>query len=82
MPNPELGISESRRRADMTEHPEPQAHPTKWTVVVWRKLPSGQAFTSVYDFDTQGEAEDELEAYLGQGKRAYILPPKAWGGKY
>jgi hypothetical protein len=66
----------------MTEYPKPPAHPTKWTVVVWRNLPSGHPFTSVYDFDTQGEAEHELEAYLGRGERAYIQPPvAAWGGR-
>ena len=38
-------------------------------------------FTSVHDFDTQ--AEEELEAYLGQGGRAFIQPPlAAWAGKY
>jgi len=66
----------------MTDYPKPPAHPTKWTVVVWRKLPDGHPFTSVYDFETQAEAEQELEAYQGQGYRAYIQPPvKAWGGK-
>jgi len=59
---------------------KPPAHPTKWTVVVW-KLPDGHPFTSVHDFDTQ--AEEELEAYLGQGGRAFIQPPlAAWAGKY
>jgi hypothetical protein len=32
--------------------------------------------------DAQAEAEEELEAYLGQGDRAYVLPPgAAWGGR-
>ena len=50
---------------------------------MWRKLPDGHPFTSVHDFDTQAEAEEELEAYLGQGARAFIQPPlAAWAGKY
>jgi hypothetical protein len=64
------------------QFPLPQPHPTRWTLAVWRKLPSGEPFMCVYDFDTQAEAEEELEAYLAQGGRGYILPPvAAWGGR-
>jgi hypothetical protein len=59
-----------------------QAHPTKWTLVVWAKMRTGKPLTLVYDYDTQAEAETDLVKAQERGERAYVQGPvAAWGGQ-
>jgi hypothetical protein len=59
-----------------------QAHPTKWTLVVWAKMRTGKSLTLVYDYDTQAEAEADLVKAQERGELAYVqVPVAAWGGR-
>ena len=55
---------------------KPQAHATKWTVVVGLDRPTVRLFSD------QAKAETELNFHVQHGRQAYLLPPlAAWGGK-
>jgi hypothetical protein len=54
---------------------KPQAHPTKWTVVV------GVDRLTVRLFADQAKAESECDFHMQHGRQAYLLPPvRASGG--
>jgi hypothetical protein len=54
---------------------KPQAHPTKWTVVV------GVDRLTVRLFADQAKAESERDFHVQHGRQAYLLPPvRASGG--
>jgi hypothetical protein len=65
-----------------TQYSNPTPHPTRWTLAVWAKLPSGEPYTRVYDYLSQDEAELELANAQARGERGYVVPPvSAWGEK-
>ena len=53
---------------------KPQAHATKWTVVV------GLDRTTVRLFADQAKAETERDFHVQHGRQAYLLPPVAASG--
>jgi hypothetical protein len=57
---------------------KPIAHPTKWTVVVWTRQEGTPApVQTIYDYDTQAQADAERDKALEHGNGAYVLPPQA-----
>ena len=50
---------------------KPQAHATKWTVVVGLDRPTVRLFSG------QAKAETELNFHVQHGRQAYLLPPLA-----
>jgi hypothetical protein len=54
---------------------KPQAHATKWTVVV------GLDRTTVRLFADQAKAETEHDFHVQHGRQAYLLPPVATSGR-
>jgi hypothetical protein len=62
------GLTES------TMSTKPQAHATKWTVVV------GLDRTTVRLFADQAKAETERDFHVQHGRQAYLLPPIAASG--
>jgi hypothetical protein len=55
---------------------KPQAHPTKWTVVVGVDRPTVRLFAD------QAKAETERDFHVQHGRQAYLLPPvTASGGR-
>jgi hypothetical protein len=56
----------------------PEAHPTKWSVIIDRGDREG-----VRRYDTKAEADAVRAALVAGGKRAFVQPPlSAWAGKY
>ena len=53
---------------------KPQAHATKWTVVV------GVDRLTLRLFADQAKAETERDFHVQHGRQAYLLPPVAAGG--
>jgi hypothetical protein len=56
-----------------------QAHPTKWTLVVWAKMRTGKPLTLLYDYDTQAEAEADLVKGLRPGTGCVERTARAGG---
>jgi hypothetical protein len=55
----------------------PEAHPTKWSVIIDRGERDG-----IRRYDTQAEAYAVCAALVEAGTLAFVQPPlAAWGGK-
>jgi hypothetical protein len=64
----------AKASTESTMSTKPQAHATKWTVVVGLDRPTVRLFAD------QAKAETERDFHVQHGRQAYLLPPIAGSG--